>query len=42
MKKNFKGDGIAYCATCDGAFFEGCELFVVGGGFAACRRRRFS
>lgn len=34
-EKEFQGRGIAYCATCDGEFFTGREVFVVGGGFAA-------
>lgn len=40
-EKDFRGRGIAYCATCDGEFFEGCELFVIGGGFAACEEAIF-
>jgi thioredoxin reductase (NADPH) len=32
---NFKGKGISYCATCDGDFFTGKEIFVAGGGNSA-------
>ena len=40
-EKEYQGRGIAYCATCDGEFFEGCPLFVIGGGFAACEEAIF-
>jgi thioredoxin reductase (NADPH) len=31
----FTGRGIAYCSTCDGEFFQGLDIFVIGGGYAA-------
>lgn len=34
-ENDFKGTGISYCATCDGEFFTGQELIVVGGGNSA-------
>jgi thioredoxin reductase (NADPH) len=34
-EETFKGRGISYCATCDGDFFTGKEIVVVGGGNSA-------
>lgn len=34
-EEKFKGRGISYCATCDGDFFTGKEIIVVGGGNSA-------
>lgn len=40
-ESKFKGRGVAYCATCDGEFFTDKDIFVVGGGFAACEEGMF-
>ncbi|MDO4612124.1 MAG: FAD-dependent oxidoreductase [Candidatus Saccharibacteria bacterium] len=34
-EEEFFGRGISYCATCDGAFYEGRDVAVVGGGNSA-------
>ena len=40
-EEELKGRGVAYCATCDGEFFTGKEIFVVGGGYAAAEESVF-
>ena len=40
-EKEHTGRGVAYCATCDGEFFTGKEVFVVGGGYAAAEESVF-
>ncbi|MDO4321298.1 MAG: FAD-dependent oxidoreductase [Lachnospiraceae bacterium] len=40
-EEEFRGRGVAYCATCDGEFFTGKDVFVVGGGFAAAEESVF-
>lgn len=37
----FTGRGVAYCSTCDGEFFEGLEVFVIGAGFAAAEEAMY-
>ena len=40
-EEEFRGRGVAYCATCDGEFFTDKDVFVVGGGFAAAEEAVF-
>jgi thioredoxin reductase (NADPH) len=37
----FQGRGISYCGTCDGPFFKGKKMYVVGGGDAACDEAQY-
>lgn len=40
-EREYQGRGVAYCATCDGEFFTGMDVFVIGGGFAAAEEAVF-
>jgi thioredoxin reductase (NADPH) len=35
-EKEFRGKGVSYCGVCDGPFFKGKKVIVVGGGNTAC------
>ena len=39
--KELKGKGVHYCATCDGAMYEGADVLVIGGGSSAIEEAVF-
>ncbi|MDH5448028.1 MAG: thioredoxin-disulfide reductase [Candidatus Bathyarchaeota archaeon] len=40
-EEKFQGRGVSYCALCDGAFFKGKKVIVVGGGNSAAMSARY-
>jgi thioredoxin reductase (NADPH) len=40
-ESRFRGRGISSCATCDGAYFEGKDVHVIGGGNSAVEESLF-
>lgn len=40
-EKEFTGKGVSYCATCDAAFFDDFDVYVIGGGDSAVEEAMF-
>ena len=40
-EKEFANRGVSYCATCDGPFYQGLDIYVVGGGDSALEEANY-
>src|SRR5699024_5902287 len=40
-EKEFANKGVSYCATCDGPFYHGLDIYVVGGGDSALEEANY-
>lgn len=40
-EEKYGGRGVSYCGTCDGMFYRGKQVFVIGGGNTACEDALF-
>lgn len=40
-EEKFKGKGVSYCATCDGPFFQGKDIVMIGGGSSGIQEGLF-